>query len=358
MDPLSLEPLRTLSLYDRPGKVCLEDMGSPWKPGGAFAEFLRSLPRQLAGAEFRDAVARTAEAAAAGRTVILGMGAHAIKVGLSPLIIDGLRSGLFQAVAMNGAGVVHDVEMALVGRTSEDVGAELHAGRFGMARETAAFIHGAVARGAARGDVGLGRAVGDALREAAPPYAAYSILAAAAAVDRPVTVHVAIGTDIIHMHPSMDGAATGALSHRDFRLFCALVSRLAGGVYINLGSAVILPEVFLKAVSVCANLGHDLSGLTTIDMDFVRRYRPQVNVVERPTARGGRGFSFVGHHEILFPLFCAAVKERLDEGGCHADTYPHRSAGDRHGRHAERQPDGAEDRPGSSPGSGSQHVGG
>lgn len=358
MDPLSLDPIRTLSLYDRPGKVCLEDMGSPWKPGGTFREFLRSLPTQLAGAEFRDAVARTAEAVSAGRTVLLGMGAHAIKVGLSPLIIDGLQSGLFHGVAMNGAGIIHDVEMALVGRTSEDVGAELHAGRFGMARETAQFIHGAVARGVAQGDVGLGRAVGDALREAAPPYAAHSILATASALDRPVTVHVAIGTDIIHMHPSMDGAATGALSHRDFRIFCALVSRLAGGVYINLGSAVILPEVFLKAVSVCANLGHDLIGLTTIDMDFLRHYRPQLNVVQRPTARGGRGFSFVGHHEMLFPLFCAAVKERLHEGECHAHTDPHRSAGDCHGRHAERQPDGAKNRPGSSPGSGSQHMGG
>ncbi len=358
MEPLSLEPLRTLSLYDRPGKVRLEDMGSPWHPGGTFREFLRALPKQLAGAEFREAVERTAQAVSSDRTVVLGMGAHPIKVGLSPLIIDGLRSGLFHGVAMNGAGVIHDVEMALVGRTSEDVGAELHSGRFGMARETAEFIHGAVARGAARGNVGLGRAVGDALRETAPPYAEHSILAAAAALDRPVTVHVAIGTDIIHMHPSMDGAATGALSHRDFRLFCALVSRLAGGVYINLGSAVILPEVFLKAVSVCANLGHDLSGLTTIDMDFIHRYRPRVNVVERPTARGGRGFSFVGHHEMLFPLFCAAVKERLHEGGCHADTHSHRSAGDRHGRHAERQPDGAGNRPGASTGGGSQHVGG
>ncbi len=348
MEPLSLERLRTVSLYDRPGKVHLEDMGSPWQPGGTFNDFLRSLPKQLAGAQFRDAVDRTAQAVSAGRTVLLGMGAHPIKVGLSPLIIDGLRCGLFQGVAMNGAGVIHDVEMALVGRTSEDVAAELHAGRFGMARETAEFIHDAVARGAARGDVGLGRAVGEALREAAPPYGAHSILAAAAALDLPVTVHVAIGTDIIHMHPSMDGATTGALSHRDFRIFCALVSRLSAGVYINLGSAVILPEVFLKAVSVCVNLGHDLSGLTTIDMDFIRRYRPQVNVVERPTACGGRGFSFVGHHEMLFPMFCAAVKERIYEGEGHADTHSHRNRGNRHGRDAERQPDGARNRSGSS----------
>lgn len=189
-----------------------------------------------------------------------------------------------------------------------------------MARETADFIHEAVRRAAASGRVGFGRAVGDALRKCAAPYVDHSLLATAAALDIPVTVHVAIGTDIIHMHPSMDGAATGKLSHRDFRLFCALVSRLAGGVYINLGSAVILPEVFLKAVAVAANLGHNLTGITTIDMDFVRQYRPQVNVVQRPTAGTGRGFSFVGHHEILFPLFYAAVKESIHQGGRHADT--------------------------------------
>ncbi|WP_245994344.1 hypothetical protein [Desulfosoma caldarium] len=298
-------------------------MGKPWRPGGSFCEFLQSLPKPLAGWDFREAVERTAGAAAAGRTVLLGMGAHPIKVGLSPMVIDWLRAGILKGVALNGAGVIHDVEMALVGRTSEDVGPELHAGRFGMARETADFIHEAVRRGAGRESVGLGRAVGEALIEAEVPYVEHSILATAAELQIPVTVHVAIGTDIIHMHPSMDGAATGALSHTDFRIFCALVTRLAGGVYINLGSAVILPEVFLKAVAVAFNLGHDLRGLTTVAMDFLRPYRPEVNVVERPTAGIGRGFSFVGHHEILFPLFCAAVRERMHEGGMHADTHSH-----------------------------------
>lgn len=323
MEPLCLKKVRPVSLKDRPGKVNVQDMGKPWRAGGSFFEFFQSLPKPLAGSDFREAVDRTARAAAAGRTVLLGMGAHPIKVGLSPLVIDWLRAGILKGVALNGAGVIHDVEMALVGRTSEDVGPELHAGRFGMAGETADFIHDAVRRGAARESMGLGRAVGEALIEAEVPYMEHSILATAAELQIPVTVHVAIGTDIIHMHQSMDGAATGALSHLDFRIFCALVTRLAGGVYINLGSAVILPEVFLKAVAVAFNLGHDLRGLTTIAMDFLRPYRPQVNVVERPTAGIGRGFSFVGHHEILFPLFCAAVRERMHEGGTHADTHSH-----------------------------------
>lgn len=323
MEPLCLKNVRPVSLEDRPGKVSLQDMGRPWQAGGTFARFLQSLPDQLAGSAFRDAVDRTARAATAGRTVLLGMGAHPIKVGLSPLVIDWLRAGILKGVAMNGAGVIHDVEMALVGRTSEDVAASLHAGRFGMARETAECIHEAVRRGAAQENVGFGRAVGEALREAGAPHVAHSILATAAELQIPVTVHVAIGTDIIHMHPSMDGAATGALSHMDFRIFCTLVSRLAGGVYINLGSAVILPEVFLKAVAVAFNLGHDLRDLTTISMDYLRPYRPQVNVVERPTAGIGRGFSFVGHHEILFPLFYAAVKESMHEGGPHGDTHSH-----------------------------------
>ncbi len=321
MEPLSLKNVRRVSLYDRPGKVTLKDMGTPWSPGGSFARFLECLPKQLAGSAFMEAVERTAQAVQADRPVLLGMGAHPIKVGLSPLVIDWLRAGILKGVALNGAGVIHDVEMALVGRTSEDVGPELHAGRFGMARETADFIHEALRRAADQESVGFGRAVGEALIQALALHKDASILATAAALHIPVTVHVAIGTDIIHMHPSMDGAITGKLSYRDFRLFCALVSDLASGVYINLGSAVILPEVFLKAVAVAFNLGHDLCGLTTIDMDFIRQYRPQVNVVERPTAGTGRGFSFVGHHEILFPLFCAAVKERLHQGGAHADTH-------------------------------------
>ncbi len=315
MEPLSFENIQTTSLFDRPSKVRAEDLGRPWSPGGTLADFLASLPGQLAAAQWREAVQRTARAVRRERPVLLGMGAHPIKVGLSPIIIDAMRQGLVRAVALNGAGVIHDVELALAGKTSEDVGAHLGDGRFGMARETADFINGAVRKAARTNpNTGLGRAVGEAIRNAAPPHQELSILAAAASLDVPVTVHVALGTDIIHIHPSMDGAATGALSHLDFRIFCRLVSGLSGGVYINLGSAVILPEVFLKAVSVVVNLGYDLSGITTINFDFIRQYRPRVNVVERPTAGKGRGFEFVGHHEILFPLFCAAVKEDLMKG--------------------------------------------
>ncbi|SMC27709.1 hypothetical protein SAMN02746041_03044 [Desulfacinum hydrothermale DSM 13146] len=316
MEPLSLEAIRTTSLFDRPSKVAARDLAKPWVAGGRLKDFLACLPAQLAAKDLVEAVQAVADAVWDGRTVLLGMGAHPIKVGLAPVIIDAMESGILKGVALNGAGVIHDVEMALAGKTSEDVGAHLSLGRFGMARETAEFINGAVSRPGNVGRVGFGEAVGRALLEADPPYARFSILSAAARLGIPVTVHVAMGTDIIHMHPSMDGAAAGAASHLDFRIFCRLVSNLRKGVYINLGSAVVLPEVFLKAVSVAANLGYDLSGLTTLNMDFMRHYRPQVNVVERPTAGKGRGFSLVGHHEILFPLFCAALKEALaDKGG-------------------------------------------
>lgn len=310
-EPLSLEGIRTTALDARASKVSADRLGRPWQRGGSLAAFVVSLPRFLAADTFRDAVAALASTISGQGTVLLGMGAHPLKVGLSPVLIDGLERGLFSGVALNGAGVIHDVELALVGRTSEDVAAELREGRFGMAGETARFIHEAVAWGYRRGGRGLGQAVGESLVAAAPPCVELSVLATAARLRVPVTVHVAFGTDIIHMHPGMDGAAMGALSHHDFRLFCRLVATLAGGVYINLGSAVVLPEVFLKAVSVAHNLGHDLTGLTTLNMDFQHHYRPQVNVVERPTAGVGRGLSLIGHHEILFPLFMAAVLESL-----------------------------------------------
>ncbi|SHE88175.1 hypothetical protein SAMN02745206_00972 [Desulfacinum infernum DSM 9756] len=329
MKPISLEGIQTTSLFDRPSKVAAQDLGRPWIPGGSLADFLAFLPTQLAARDLREAVGAVAAAVLGGRTVLLGMGAHPIKVGLAPVIIDAMETGILKGLALNGAGVIHDVEMALAGKTSEDVGSHLSLGRFGMARETAEFINGAVKERAADGHAGFGEAVGRALLKADPPHARFSILAAAARLGIPVTVHVAMGTDIIHMHPSMDGAAAGAASHYDFRVFCRLVTTLRKGVYINLGSAVVLPEVFLKAVSVAANLGHDLSGITTINMDFMRHYRPHVNVVERPTAGRGRGYSFVGHHEILFPLFCAAVKEAVAaQGGSASTAIPDGSLGE------------------------------
>lgn len=315
-EPLSFEGLRTTSLHDRPSKVRLEDAAQPWQRGATLREFIRRLPRQLAGGSFREAVRAVAAAVSAGRTVLLGMGAHPVKVGLNPLLVDAVRRGILTGIAMNGAGVIHDVELALAGKTSEDVAAHLELGTFGTARETAEFIHGAALEGLRRGGRGLGRAVGERLLEAEAPHRGLSLLAVTAECGVPVTVHVAIGTDIIHMHPQMDGAATGALSHYDFRLFSRLVSTLADGVFINLGSAVVIPEVFLKAVSVAANLGFSLDGITAINMDFMRHYRPRVNVLERPTAGRGRGIELIGHHELLLPLLFAAVIEELEgEGG-------------------------------------------
>lgn len=310
-EPLGFDGLSTTSLMDRPSKVTLEDFGKPWKPGQSFRAFLDGLPNILGAGQLRHAVSAVVDAVRGGRTVLLGMGAHPIKVGLSPILVHALENGIFTGLAMNGAGIVHDVEIALAGKTSEDVAAHLDKGRFGNARETAELIHGTVREAFEKGGVGLGSAVGERLVEERAPFAHLSILATAARCGIPVTVHVAMGTDIIHMHPAMDGGAMGALSHRDFKLFSRLVSTLEGGVFINLGSAVILPEVFLKAVSVVRNLGFSLAGITTVNMDFQRHYRPQVNVVERPTAGSGTGISLVGHHEIMFPLLMAAVIERL-----------------------------------------------
>ncbi len=309
--PLGFEGLRTYSLKDRPSKVQVEDLARPWAPGGTLKGFLQTLPAVLAADEFRAAVKALAEAAKGGKTVLLGMGAHPIKVGLNPLIADLMKRGVLSALALNGAGIIHDVELALAGKTSEDVGAHLCKGQFGAARETSEFIHGAVAAAHARGNGGLGEAVGRALVESGAPFASMSILATAHREGVPVTVHVAFGTDIIHMSPAMDGAAMGALTHHDFRLFCRIVSSLSQGVYINLGSAVILPEVFLKAVSVVHNLGHSLEGITTLNMDFQKHYRPQVNVIQRPTGTSGRGIMLIGHHEIMFPLLAAAVLEQM-----------------------------------------------
>jgi hypothetical protein len=311
--PIELGRIKTTSLRDRQSKVSTADFARPLPPRSSFRQFMDSLPSTLAAEDFRKAASAISEAVKSERTVILGMGAHPIKVGLNPLIVSAIELDLLSAIAMNGAGIIHDVEIALAGKTSEDVAAHLGSGEFGMARETAEFIHRVVLKAYQERDKGLGRAVGEALLMERAPCADASILAAAARCNLPVTVHVALGTDIIHMHPEMDGAAMGALSHFDFRLFCALVATLRQGVFINLGSAVVIPEVFLKAVSVARNLGFALDGLTTINMDFLRQYRPLTNVVQRPVMDGGTGLNITGHHEIMFPLLIAAVREELDK---------------------------------------------
>src|SRR5207253_6119450 len=302
--------VRTVPLARRPSLVAAPSLGRPVQAGMTVCGLVARLPDILAASDLRGAVERIAGALRRDRLVVLGMGAHPIKVGLGPTIVDLIERGRLAAVAMNGACRVHDFELAWNGRTSEDVGPGLDRGVFGMARETGEFLNRATREGVAAG-VGLGRAIGEAIARARLPFREVSILAIAAQAGIPATVHVAIGTDIIHMHPNADGAAIGEGSLRDFRLLAGVVSRLAGGVYLNLGSAVVLPEVFVKALNLARNLGHPVRGLTTLDMDFQRHYRPSVNVVSRPTAASGHGIQLTGHHEIMFPLLWAAVEEAL-----------------------------------------------
>ena len=297
-------------LASRPSKVRQEDFAAPHVPGSSVAAFVERLPKLLAAAEFTAVIEAIAAAHAAGAPIIWGLGAHVIKSGLSPILIDLMERGLVSALALNGAGVIHDVEIALAGATSEDVDAALGPGRFGMADETATGINQAVARGVASGH-GLGQAVSTWLAAQAPPHAGVSLLCAAVRLGVPVTAHVALGTDIVHMHPDASGAAIGEASLRDFRYLASWVARLANGVYLNCGSAVVLPEVFLKAVAVARNQGHDLAGITTVDLDFRQQYRPLTNVLRRPTAGVGRGVQLTGHHEIMIPLLAAALVERV-----------------------------------------------
>lgn len=316
IEPLSLDGLRTYSLKERHSKVSHQDFGRSWEQGGNLREFLARLPNLLAGKDFREVAAAWVRARRQERQVLLGMGAHPFKVGLSPVLVELMRQGRLTGVAMNGAGIVHDAEIAMVGHTSEDVDQDLGCGRFGMARETAEFLNSAISWGAKEG-LGLGEAVGRRLLEADFPYRHLSLLGTAAQLEMPLTVHVAVGTDVIHLHPTVDPEALGALTHRDFRLFAALVSRLAGGLYLNLGSAVIMPEVFLKALTLARNQGHRVEPLTTVNLDFIQHYRPLTNVVRRPTQGVGQGYALTGHHELLFPLLAAAVVEELEVHDAH-----------------------------------------
>jgi hypothetical protein len=311
-EPLDFKDLHTYSVYDRHSKVTVEDFAKPLRAGMSVRELLAALPAQLAARDFPELVGRIAAAHRNGKPVLVGMGAHDIQGGLNPVLIGLMRRGIITAVAMNGAGIVHDAEIAMVGRTSEEVADVLGAGAFGAARETGEVLNGAVCRGAEK-EMGLGEAVGEVLLEQDFPYNGMSILAQARKMDIPVTVHVAVGTDIIHIHPGADGAALGQTSHHDFRVFCSLVSGLEGGVYLNIGSAVLLPEVFLKALTVVRNLGHEVNAITTANFDFIRHYRPLTNVVNRPTLQGGRGFNFTGHHELMIPLLAACILDDLAE---------------------------------------------
>ncbi len=310
--PIDVSDLKTYPLKRRRSKVRVSDFARPWRRGGSLATFFSTLPDILAVKTLRAVARAIVTAHRKRRPVILGLGAHVIKVGLSPIITDLMERGIVTAVAMNGAGIIHDFELALMGHTSEEVDAEIDDGRFGMAEETGRMLNEAISRGAMDGE-GLGESVGHYINRYKDrfPNRATSILAAGARLGVPVTVHVALGTDIIHMHPSADGAAIGATSLLDFRRLAAVVAGMEDGVYLNVGSAVVLPEVFLKTVSLGRNLGYPLSNITTVNMDFLSHYRPQTNVVRRPTQKGGRGYSLTGHHEIMLPLLVAAVLEEL-----------------------------------------------
>lgn len=310
--PIKVSELKTYPLSKRHSKVRLSDLATPWRRGGSFTKFYASLPDILAVKTLRAVAKAVAKAHRQERPVIAGVGAHVIKVGLSPIVTDLMKRGIITAVAMNGAGIIHDFELALMGHTSEEVDAEIDDGRFGMAEETGRILNEAISRGATAGE-GLGEAIGNYINRHGSqfPNRSTSILATGARLGLPVTVHVALGTDIIHMHPSADGAAIGATSLLDFRRLAAVVAGMEGGVYLNVGSAVILPEVFLKTVSLGRNLGHSLTNITTVNMDFLSHYRPQTNVVRRPTQKGGQGYSLTGHHEIMLPLLAAAVMEEL-----------------------------------------------
>jgi hypothetical protein len=309
--PIDLSKITTYALGDRKSKVSDIDFAKKWVKGSSFEAFLEGLPDILAGSQVRAVVSSIVAACKNRKTVIFAMGAHVIKVGLNPVVIDLMERGIITAIAMNGAGIIHDFELAMTGRTSEDVAASLDDGTFGMAHETCAFLGDAILK-ADHDEIGLGTAVGASIIEQNLPFSDNSILAAGARLGIPVTVHIAIGTDIIHMHPEFDPAKAGAASHRDFRLFASILASLEEGVYLNVGSAVILPEVFLKALTIVRNLGHNLKNITTVNIDFIQHYRPTTNVVNRPTAAGGRGYNLTGHHEILLPLIAAGIIEKLD----------------------------------------------
>jgi hypothetical protein len=308
-----LSGIDTYPLESRASKATRDNFARHTTAGSSVAALIDSLPNILAGADFKAAARAVADAKRADAGVVWGLGAHVIKTGVGPVLIDLMERGFVSAVATNGAAVIHDFEVALVGATSEDVDEALGPGRFGMAEETGRLLNTAINEGVAEG-LGLGQSVARFLTVNEPRFARISVLATAARLGIPITVHVAIGTDVIHMHPTASGAALGEGSLRDFRYFVSNVARLERGVYLNCGSAVVLPEVFLKAVALARNRGLRLASLTTVNLDFIRSYRAQTNVVARPTAgSAGRGYSIVGHHELMIPMLAAAVIE-LDRG--------------------------------------------
>ena len=310
-EDIDFRKIRTSSLREKKHKVDVENLSKPLAPGASFRDFFASLPRILAGSDLREVVEAVVRARKQNRGVVMAMGAHVIKCGLSPLVIRLMEEKVLTAIAMNGAGIIHDFELAFTGSTSEDVADELKDGSFGMAEETGSFLNKAILRGVKEG-LGIGEATGTALAESGFSNTEFSILAAGHRLGIPVTVHVAIGTDTIHFHPDVSGEALGKGSLRDFKRYASALRNLDnGGVYFNIGSAVVLPEVFLKALSLLRNLGHGMRNFTTVNLDFIQHYRPVENVLKRPVLGGGKGIALTGHHEILLPLLAAGIFEAL-----------------------------------------------
>lgn len=309
--PIDTSGVKTYSIKGRTSKVTIDDLASLPKKGGTVSDFYKSLPNILGAQNLNKVVDAIVTAHKAGKTVAIGMGAHVIKVGMSPIIIDLMERGVINSVSMNGAGIVHDFELAYAGFTSEDVDAVIGGGEFGMAEETGKYLNEAITRGA-KNDMGLGESIGKMINELADcPNKNLSILAAGERLGIPVTVHVALGTDIPHVHPSMDGAATGKCTEIDFRIVTSVVASLKDGVFLNIGSAVIIPEIFIKALTLARNLGNDVVNITAVNMDFLQHYRPLTNVVKRPTLGSGKGYALTGHHEIMVPLLYAGLIDRL-----------------------------------------------
>lgn len=311
---IDLRSVRTVPVEQRPSKVRIEQFAPVPDPGSPIGTFEEFLPDLLTGSDLREFIQAWVVARADGRPAVAMLGGHVIKTGVQRPLLSLLDVGAFSAIAMNGAAAIHDFEIALFGQTSEPVQETLGTGQFGLVEETPALMNQAVNDGAERG-LGMGEALGEFLIEADAPNLSVSLLARAASLGLPLTVHVAIGTDTVHQHPSFDGAATGLASHRDFRIFTAALRDLEGGAVLNFGSAVILPEVFVKALSVVRNLGHEASHFVAANFDQIRHYRPEKNILERPLQAGGKGYSFVGPHEIWIPLLAALYLARAPRAG-------------------------------------------
>ena len=306
---LDLSAVKTYSAVDRASKVTADLEGKPPRSGMSFREFLDSLPAVLRANDLKAVARAVVNAKRAGKPVIVMLGGHVIKTGCSPILADLAAKGYISHFASNGSAAVHDTELAMCGHTSEDVAAHLDDGSFGMAADTAQLINDA-ARQSVLKKAGFGETVGAMLIDARAPHLDRALLARANQLEIPYTLHIALGTDIVHQHPSASGADIGEASMRDFRILANSVSQLGdGGVVLNLGSAVVMPEVFLKTIAVARNLGHSVTDFTTANFDMIQHYRPAVNVVQRPTQKGGAGYALTGHHEIMIPLLAAAIYE-------------------------------------------------